>query len=266
MRDSTLLRTLRLHSTRLLQTLALACAGAMPTAAADGPLVAVAANVTRAAEELASAHAAAGHAAPRLSFGSSGNFTRQIIQGAPFELFLSADEQYPRQLVAAGLTVDAGAVYAIGRLSLCVVPASGIDPALPPAERIAALPGMPPGHVALANPELAPYGRAAKEALATTGHWARLQPHLVLGENVAQAAQFLTSGAATAAFVPDAMAAESALAPFACSILPEDWHAPLRQRMVLVRGAGEAAADFYRFVLGPEGRAIIARHGYQLPP
>ncbi len=133
----------------------------------------------------------------RIAYGSSGNFRRQIAQGAPFELFLSADEGFVFALAKQGFTLDDGALYAIGRLAL-VVPAGSplkLDGEL--RDIAAAVADGRLRKFAIANPEHAPYGRAAEEALRRAGAVGRASAgHLVLGENVSQAAQFATSGSA----------------------------------------------------------------------
>ena len=175
----------------------LACA--LPAAAAPG--VAAASDLKFALDEIARAWSAGTGKSVRLTYGSSGNFRRQIAEGAPFEVFLSADESYVLALAKEGRLVDDGALYAIGRLALFAPAGSPVDPdqglagvaALARAGRI--------GKFAIANPAHAPYGRAAREALESAGAWKLLEARLVLGENVSQAAQFATSGNAAAGLV-----------------------------------------------------------------
>jgi molybdate transport system substrate-binding protein len=201
-----------------------------------------------------------------LTFGSSGNFARQIEQGAPFQLFLSADEDFVFRLADLGKTVDRGAPYAVGRIVLMVPVGSPIR-ADPELKDLAA--GLADGRVkrfAIANPEHAPYGRRAEEALRTAGLWERIKTRLVLGENVAQAAQFATAGGAQGGIVAYSLAlapAVSRLGTFA--MISDAWHSPLRQRMVLLRGAGPTAREFYRYVQQPPARAILVRYGFLLP-
>lgn len=199
-----------------------------------------------------------------LSFGASGNFARQIQQGAPFDLFLSADEGFAWRLADAGLTRDRGTLYALGHIALIVAAGSTIapDPRLDGLKRD----WQQVQRFAIANPELAPYGRAAREALQRLGLWERAQPKLVLGENVSQATQFVATGSAQAGIVSLSLAAAPALADKARHLaLPPSLHAPLRQRMVLLRNARPAAAAFHDFVVGAEGQAIFARHGFGRP-
>lgn len=202
----------------------------------------------------------------RLSFGSSGVFARQIAQGAPFELFLSADESYVELLHRARRTVDAGSLYALGRLVLFIPNGSPVQADRKLGDLAAAARDGRLRRLAIANPEHAPYGRAAREALQRAGVWQQVENKLVLGENAAQAAQFAASGSAQAGIIPLALA----LAPDfagrgAYATLPENWHAPLRQRMVLIQGAGETAQRFYAFMQTPAARAMLARQGFAPP-
>ncbi|MEG1969846.1 MAG: molybdate ABC transporter substrate-binding protein [Burkholderiaceae bacterium] len=199
-----------------------------------------------------------------LNFGSSGNFARQIRQGAPFELFLSADEQFVNDLARDGLTRDGGQLYAIGRLALYA-------PASSPLALDDQLAGVRTDlasvrKFAIANPEHAPYGRAAQQALEKLGLWQPLKPKLVLGENISQAAQFVATGSAEAGLI----ALSLALAPELSRqgryvVLPESLHAPLRQRMVLTKKAGATAEAFYRYLQTPKSRAVLERYGFTLP-
>lgn len=235
-------------------------------AAAEPPRVAAAINVQAALERIAAAFRRETGVAPRITYGSSGNFVRQIAQGAPFELFLSADEGFARALAERGLAEDAGAVYAVGRLALVARADANVpvDPAL--AGLAAAIADGRVRKLAIANPELAPYGQAAVAALVRAGLAERARPLLVMGENVGQATQFVLTGSAEAGLVPQAVLRTPALAGrLKGALVPEDWHAPLRQRMVLVKGAGAAARRFYSFVLGAEAGEIFAAFGYARP-
>ncbi len=238
--------------------------------AAEGtPLVAVAANAFEAVAAAAERFRADGGTALRLSAGASGNLVRQIERGAPFELFLSADEARPQRLVDAGLTVDGGAVYAVGRLVLWARTGSPVrrPPALErPEDLAAALDRASVGRVAIANPEHAPYGAAARAALVRAGAWTSLAGRLVIGESVAQAARFAISPDVDAALLPLALALGAPLAELGWHVpVPEPWHPPLRQRMVLLRGAGAGARAFQDYLLGPRGREVFAALGYELP-
>ena len=201
-----------------------------------------------------------------LVFGSSGTLTRQIVDGAPFEMFLSADEAFVVQLSKAGLTRDEGTLYALGRIVLFapkgspMVPADGLDGL---ARLLAA------GRVtrfAIANPEHAPYGRAAEAALRKHGLWDHLKPHLVLGDNVSQAAQFATTGNAVGGIIASSLVHTPTLkgrGTFA--LIPESDHPALRQRMVLPKRAGPIAERFYAYLQQPAAREVFQQYGFTLP-
>jgi len=234
--------------------------------AAEVPNVAVAANLNFAMPEIAAAFKSRTGREVKLAFGASGNFSRQIREGAPFELFLSADEANVRFLVEAGRTEGEGTVYAVGRLSLFAPAASPVqvDPEL--AGLAAALKVGAVRRLAIANPELAPYGKAAREALQRKGLWDALAGRIVLGENVNQTAQFALTGGVEAAFIPYSIVVAPNFKDRGRSVVvPESLHEPIRQRMVLVKGAGETARGLYDFVRGPEGRAILERYGFDFP-
>jgi len=199
-----------------------------------------------------------------VNLGASGNLVRQILQGLPVEQFISADEVWVAELVKAGRTVDAGQRYATGRLAL-IVPKNS---ALPVAQGLAAVVGaMKPGDkFAIANPALAPYGGAAMEALQRAGVGPLPSARKVLGDNIGQATQFVATGAAQAGITALALTHAPEIAN-SLQILPlsADLHAPLHQRMVLLKSAGAAAADWHRFLLSPPAQAVFVRHGYALP-
>ncbi len=245
----------------------------LPLAArADTPIVAAASDLQFALTEAAEVFRDETGRQVRLNFGSSGNFRRQISQGAPFELYLSADEAYVYALYEEGRTRDAGVVYAIGRLAW--LQGAGHDD-LPGDEdslaavreaikRHAAGEGRP--RIALANPDHAPYGVAAKQALEHAGLWEAVEPLRILGENVSQAAQFALSADARGGLVAYSLALAPPLVEQSDHVLvPDSWHAPLVQRMVLVDGAGETARAFYDWLQEEEARELLARYGFRLP-
>ncbi len=239
---------------------------AAPAHADDGPVIAAASDLKFALDEIvAEFHKGTGQSV-RVSYGSSGNFFRQIAQDAPFELFLSADEEFVFRLADLGLTADRGALYATGRIVLFTATGSPVRPDAGFADLRRALADGRLVKLAIANPEHAPYGRAAMEALKSAGLWSAIEPKLVLGENVSQAAQFAVSGSTQAGI----FALSLALAPNFRDAgryvaIPESLHRPLRQRMVLTRKAGATARAFYAFAQGPAARAIFKRYGFYLP-
>jgi molybdate transport system substrate-binding protein len=198
------------------------------------------------------------------TYGSSGNFHAQLRQRAPFDLFLSADVEYARDLVAKGLGRPEDLfTYAIGRLVVWVPARSTLT-----LERdgLRALEGA--RRIAIANPRHAPYGRAAEAALRGAGVWPRVQSRLVLAENIAQAAQFVQSGAADAGVISRSLAASPAMrASGRFWEVPATMHPEIRQGgLLLPWAASRAAAIRLRdFLLGPEGRAILDAHGFGFP-
>lgn len=228
--------------------------------------VAAASDLSAALAEVATAFRRETAQPVDLVFGSSGTLTRQILDGAPFDLFLSADEAFVGQLARAGRTRDGGVLYAVGRLVLFAPAGSPLKPedGFDGLARLVAR-----GEVrrfAIANPAHAPYGRAAEAALRAHGLWAALQPRLVLGENVSQAAQFATAGDAAGGLIAYSLALTPALrARGTFALVPDGDHPPLRQRMVLLTGAGEGAERFYRHLQMPAARATFERHGFSLP-
>jgi molybdate transport system substrate-binding protein len=198
--------------------------------------------------------------------GSSGNFFAQLLQDAPFELFLSADEGYVTKLADAGKTLDRGRLYARGRI--CLVAPHG-SPLKVDAELRDLTRAVGDGRVqrfAIANPEHAPYGRCAEQALRHAGLWDAIRPRLVLGENVSQAAQFATSGGAQGGIVALSLAKAPSFAALGThAAIPEAWHAPLLQRMVLLKRASATARAFYEHLSTPAVQAVLARHGFAPP-
>jgi molybdate transport system substrate-binding protein len=201
-----------------------------------------------------------------VSYGSSGNFYAQLLNEAPFDLFLSADVTYPNQLAARGLTMPQSEfTYAFGRLVLWAPQASPID------VEHGGLQSLKQGsiaHVAIANPEHAPYGRAAVAAMQAAGVYDAAQPKLVLGENVAQAMQFVQSGAADIGLV----AMSLALAPAVkgkgrlFEVPPNSYPRIVQGGTILKWAADVDAARALRgFLLSADGQAILKQYGFSLP-
>lgn len=234
--------------------------------AAEAPVIAVAANMTEPMREIAQAFERENGAVVRLSFGSSGNFVRQIQQGAPFELFLAADEDSIERLRATGQVADRGATYAIGRLALFVPGRSSIkvDPELAGLGEALRLGGL--RRLAIANPEHAPYGRAAEQALRHAGLWEASRSRLALGENIGQTAQFVLTGAADAGLIAYSIALSQTFRDRGrFAVIPEAAHDPIRQRMALLVGAGDNARALYEFMSGATARRVLERYGYAVP-
>lgn len=247
--------------------LLVACASAAgPALARNAPTIAAAADLRVALGEVAAAFRRdTGHEV-RLVFGSSGNFHSQLLQGAPYEMFLSADEDYVLDLARAGKTIDRGALYAIGRL---VIVAPSRSQLVVDSQLAGLREAIKRGRIkrfAIANPDHAPYGKRAEEALRHAGLWRTLEPRLVQGENVSQALQFAMAGGAQGGIVAYSLALDPALkGRIRHALIPASWHNPLRQRMVLMKGAGPVARQFHTYVQQPAARAILARYGFAVP-
>ena len=229
---------------------------------AESVTVAVAANFTAPMKAIAAEfEKETGHQV-RLSFGSSGKFFAQIVNGAPFEVFLSADDIKPARLEQEGLTVpDTRFTYALGTLVLWSPKAGFVDSGGEVLKSGAF------AHVALANPKLAPYGVAAMETMENLGVAADLQRKFVMGENIAQTYQFVASGNAGLGFVAlSQVFKEGRITGGSGWIVPADLHRPIRQDAVLLRrGKGNAAAvALMDFLKSATVVAIIKTYGYRL--
>ncbi|MFN3493165.1 MAG: molybdate ABC transporter substrate-binding protein [Hydrogenophaga sp.] len=230
------------------------------------PTVAAAADLKFAIEEVAARfEKETGHKL-RLVFGSSGSFKTQILQGAPFHMYMSADEGFVYQLADAGKTEDRGRPYALGRIGVMVPPGSPLKPDGEFKDLAAALKDGRLEKFAIANPDHAPYGLRAKEALQHAGLWDAIQPKLVLGENISQTAQFATSGSTQGGIIALSLALAPAVARTGSfQLIPDAWHEPLKQRMVVLKGAPPAARAFYEYISTPAAQEIMVRYGFAMP-
>ena len=197
----------------------------------------------------------------QVTYGSSGKAFTQIQQGAPFDVYFSADVEYPNKLVVAGLTASKPRLYALGRLVLWSAKedASKLSMKDLGQDRFA--------KVAIANPLHAPYGKRAEEALRKAGVWGGVQPKLVLGENIAQAAQFVQSGSAPIGILALSLVKSPAFAGQGYSLVPADLHSPLEQAVVILKrgGTNPVATDFVDYLFTPPARRIFEQHGFTLP-
>lgn len=201
----------------------------------------------------------------KLSLGSSGNFFAQLQQGAPFDLYFSADIGYPRKLEEAGLTVPGSLYrYAVGRVVLWAPKSSPLDV----SKGLTLLREPTIKKIAIANPKHAPYGRAAVAAMEHAQVYADVKDRLVLGENISQAAQFIESGACDVGII----ALSLALAPAMKSAgtywqIPAEAHPPLEQGAVILKQSKnqDTARQFLAFMQGPQGQEIMTRYGFTLP-
>lgn len=240
--------------------------GAEPAGSATMVRVAAAADLKFALDEIV------GEAEDRdpslevsVTYGSSGTFLQQIQNGAPFDLYLSADLAYPRELVDAGAAEERDLFrYAVGRLVLWTPEGSPVDP----RDGLSVLDDGEIGTVSIANPEHAPYGVAAVAALRDAGVWDAVEPKLVLGENVAQAAEFVQSGNADAAIVAKSLVLSDPLRDVGTWFeLPLDSYPGLDQGGVVLAGASDRAAarELRDVLLGEVGTEVLARYGFTLP-
>jgi len=229
-------------------------------------VVAAAADLSVALQEIADGYQKQSGVQLKLSFGASGALTQQIQNGAPFDLFFSADMDYPRQLIAAGAADQASLYqYAVGKLVLWVPADSPLDLDL---KGINALLDPSVKKIAVANPQHAPYGRAAVAALKHAGVYDRVADRLVLGENVAQAAQFVESGNAQAGFVALAHAVAPAMrGKGKYWEVPADFYPPLVQGVVVLSHSQhkKEAADFLEYIKTKDAAELLRRYGFTLP-
>lgn len=184
----------------------------------------------------------------RFTLASSGSLKQQIENGAPFDVFLSANEQYVKDLAAAGLVTDS-TIYAIGRIALWSP--NGSVASLADLRKTSVI------HLAIPNPQHAPYGVAARQALESQGVWKDVEPKIVYGENVRQALQFAESGNA------DAVITSWTLLIGKGKLLPAEWHSPIRQTGAVVKSSSQpdAARQFLKFLLSPEAQKILNNGG-----
>jgi len=232
----------------------IACLAALPVRA-EQALVAVAANFLRPAEALVEAFETASDHQINLAGGSTGQHYAQIVHGAPFDVFLAADSDRPTLLEAEGLG-EGRLVYALGRLALYSRSKA------PVALGFSSLNDV--RFVAIANPALAPYGRAAKEALDHAGLWDEMQDRIVQGQNVGQAFGMVASGNAEVGLVALSQALASQGDHWK---VPADYHEPIRQEAILLnRGKGNLAAEgFLNYLASDAAQAVIEEHGYDRP-
>lgn len=231
---------------------------------AQSTTVAVSANMKDAFSEIALAFKTPGKADMRIVYGSSGNFTAQILNGAPFNLFIAADEHFPLELYKKGKTINDGSVYAIGKLALIAKTSSGISLQDSKAEITKAI--TKANKIALAKPDLAPYGKAAVEYLQAEGLWELAKDKLVYGDNIGVATTYVLTGAADLGFTAASLAKSPELSKEVNFVLINPkLYEPIKQRMVLLQGAPNEAQDLYRFMQGPKARSILQKYGYTTP-
>lgn len=222
--------------------------------------VAAASDLTPAFEELGREFESAHKTKVVFVFGSTGLLTKQIENGAPMDLFVAANVSYVEQLEKEGLIIpDSKTIYARGRITLWTPADSNLrllgieDLARPEVQR-----------VAIANPDHAPYGLAARQALETAGIWERIRPKLVYGDNIRQTLQYAETGNVEVAIVALSLSTQSR---GRWTLIPEDLHKPIDQGMAIIKTTKNesAARAFAAFVNGPQGRAIMQKYGFSFP-
>jgi molybdate transport system substrate-binding protein len=235
------------------------------TAEAQGIRVAAAADLKFALDELGAQFKKQAGRRLNVSYGSSGNFFAQIHNGAPFDVLLSADIEYPRKLEAAGLA-EPGTLYeyAVGRIVIWMPAEARADLAKLGWKAL-----LEPGveRIAIANPEHAPYGRAAVAALRSAGIYDQLRRRLVYSENIAQAAQFVASGSAQAGILALSLASSPLMREGKRWEIPANLHEPIEQGAVILKSAKdkEGARAFLAFLKSDAGRKILESYGFTLP-
>jgi molybdate transport system substrate-binding protein len=227
--------------------------------------VAAASDLTDVMNEIAASFEKETGCAVRVSTGSSGNFLSQIENGAPFDVFFSADIEYPKKLESEGLAAPASTyLYAIGKIVLWTRNDSRLDI----SKGLAALRDPAVQKISIANPQHAPYGRAAEEALRKSGVYEAVKDRLVLGENISQAAQFVESGNADAGILALSLALSPALKQQGrFEAIPKDLYRPIEQGAVVTRGAPNprGARIFLDYIKIPAITALLERYGFALP-
>jgi len=244
----------------LLLATGLALTGPGPAAAQRSLTIFAAADLALAFREIVPRFETAQGVKVTLVLGSTGNLAMQIEHGAPADVFFAADAGFVDRLVGGGALIpETRALYAQGRLVLATAKAFGskltdLRDLLDPRVR----------HVAIANPLHAPYGRAAEQALRRLDLWDAVRPKLIYGENVQQALQFVRGGGAAAGIIARSIAN---VPQIEWTMVDPALHAPLNQAAAVVRRSPrpDLGAALIRFVVGPEGRAIMKRHGFVLP-
>jgi molybdate transport system substrate-binding protein len=227
--------------------------------------VAAASDLTYAMNEIAANFEKTTGCTVRLSMGSSGNFLTQIENGAPFDVFFSADIAYPKKLESEGLAVPGSTyLYAIGKIVLWTRSDSHLDV----NKDFAVLRDPSVSKIAIANPAHAPYGRAAEEALRNMGLYDAVKDQLVLGENISQAAQFVESGNAQVGIIAMSLVVSPELkdkGPY--WVIPENLYAPIQQGAVILRASKnpQGARQFLEYIKMPATAALLERYGFALP-
>jgi molybdate transport system substrate-binding protein len=226
--------------------------------------VAVAANMKDAFAEIDAAFRATEKSQMRVVYGSSGNFAAQIMNGAPFNLFISADERFPLELYKQGKTEDAGIVYASGKLA--IITKKSTETKSFDSKEVLTKAIQRANKIAIAKPELAPYGKAAVEYLKAEGLWELAKDKLIYGDNIGIATMYVVTGGADIGLTALSLAKSPEVAKQTSYRLVDiKFYEPLKQRMVLMKGATPEAIDLYLFMQGNQAKLILQKYGYTTP-
>jgi molybdate transport system substrate-binding protein len=225
--------------------------------------IAAAANLNGTLEQIVTQYQLQSKQDIKIVYGSSGNFYQQIIQGGPFDIFLSANADFPDRLEKEGLAREGSKVYAKGRLVLWVSPKVKVNLDSSLNDFKAALADGRIRQFAIANPKLAPYGLAAEQSLNQYGIWNSLQNRIILGADVGQTALYLSSGAAVAGMIPYSLVGRSTeLKAGKIVVIPENYHETITQKMLLLKKASLDAKGFYDFITSEAAKKIWRENGY----
>jgi len=234
--------------------------------ASTTPNIAAAASLRYSLDEIAERFTKATGKHVKLTYGSTGNLVHQIESGAPFQALFAADDKSVKKLAAAGKTDGEPVVFARGELSVAAPKSSPIpiDSNLKGLRE--ALAAGTVRHIAIANTETAPYGRAAEEALRHEGLWEQVKPLLVTGENIGQTATFVSTGAADIGFIARSLAISKELSPgIVSAVLPSSWYQPINHGLAVIKDAPPETKEFVDFVRGPQGREVLEANGFAVP-
>ncbi len=251
---------------RLLTVFILIFGFSLPVQAGDNILIAAASNLRFVMHEICQDFQEENSSIQtKVSYGSSGNFFAQISQGAPFDIFFSADATYPELLEKGGLTAkESQKVYAVGKIVLWVPKETEVDP----DTGLQAVTSTAVKKLSIANPRHAPYGRAAEESLRYYGLWEKVEEKLIYGENISQTAQFVHTGAADAGIVALSLAiSPKMLDEGRYWVIPDESHSDIEQIYVVLK-KGErkkSIRKFLDFIQGERGGSILSRYGFVIP-
>jgi molybdate transport system substrate-binding protein len=249
----------------LLAVLAASCLASTNVAQKETVRVAAAADLQSAMPEIAAAFEAQTGTTVDVVYGSSGNFYAQIQNGAPLDVFFSADNEYPKKLEESGLVEPhSELIYGIGRLVLWIPASAKCNPE---RDRWQCLQDSSVKKIAIANPAHAPYGRAAVAALQKAGIYDAVKAKFVLGENISQAAQFVQSGNAEAGIIASSLTLSPAMQGGKKWVIPAELYPRIVQTVVVLKSAKEKlrAQGFVKFVTQGPGREILAKYGFEPP-